>query len=401
MKPKGQHPHERLKAISLSRDMKPGRYADGNGLYLYVDKSGAKRWVLRTNVHGKRRDLGLGGLALVGLADARKKARDYRRIAREGGDPVVLRKKVREGIPTFEMAAREVYRHLAPGWKNKKHGEQWMNTLTAYVFPVFGQKPVDTIDTSDTLKALTPIWYDRPETARRVRQRIKTVMDWAKVRGFFIGTNPVEGLSRVLKPVKKENHHKALEYIHVPTFVEKLRASDNGEPVKIAFELLILTATRTNEVLSATKSEFDLDNALWIIPKSRMKADREHRIPLAPHCIEIVKRAFTLAGDSEYVFPGRRADKPLSNMALLMALRRMGHDFTVHGFRSTFRDWAGDRTNFPRQVCEAALAHTNRDKVEDAYLRTTFFEKRKELMNTWAAFATSQKGEVITLRLQK
>lgn len=400
MKRKGKHPHHELAATKVKNLKEPGRYVDGNGLYLIVDPSGAKRWVLRTVVHGKRRDMGLGGVTTVSLAEAREKAAALRKLARSGGDPLAERRKDHTPIPTFEQAAREVYASHSASWKNRKHAAQWIKTLEEYVFPVFGDRRVDYIDTPEVLKALSPIWLTKPETARRVRQRIGVVMDWAKAQKFRSGDNPIRGVTKGLpKQTDRPEHHVSLPYAEVSGFIRDMRASDSNEITRLAFEFLILTATRTNEVIGARWSEINLKEKVWTLPKERMKAKVEHRVPLSPRCLEILKRARELAGeDSDYVFPGRTPGEPLSNMAFLMTLRRMGCTFTAHGFRSTFRDWAAERTNFPNDVCEAALAHSVKDKTEAAYKRSDLFERRRDLMTTWAAFATEGKAKVLPLR---
>lgn len=401
MPPKqGKHPVNALTAVGVKKATKPGRYADGNGLYLVVDPTGAKRWVLRVVVKGKRRDIGLGGVSTVSLADARVEAMRLRGMARKGGDPLAERRKEKKVIPTFQEAAETVHRAHEKSWKNAKHRDQWINTLREYVFPHFGEKLVSEVDTAEVLSALNPIWLAKPETARRVRQRIKAVLDWAKAARHRSGDNPATDIHKVLpKQPRQHEHHAALPYSQVPAFIRKLHKSDCTESAKLAFEFMILTAARTGEVVQAKWSEIDLQAKTWTIPAARMKAHKEHRVPLSPRCVEILKAARQLS-DGDYVFPGRRKGH-LSNMAFLMTLRRMGLDVTAHGFRSSFRDWAAERTNFPREVAEAALAHVVEDKVEAAYRRTDLFDRRRQLMTTWAAFATSAKGDVVPLRKTK
>lgn len=384
----GKHPQKALSSVRVNSLSTPGRYADGNGLYLIVDPTGAKRWVLRTIVHGRRRDIGLGGLRLVSLAVAREKAAEYRRIAREGGNPLELRRQTEAIIPTFADAAKATLEHHKSAWKNAKHADQWINTLTTYVFPVFGETRVDRVETADVMRALAPIWLTKAETARRVRQRISTVMDWAKAAGFRSGDNPVDGVAKGLpRQNGKKAHFDAIPYAKVPSFIGSLQTVATSEIARLAFEFLILTAARTNEVLGAKWSEFDLDQAIWKIPAERMKADREHRVPLSPRALTIVKSAQAISTSEVLVFPGRSADKPMSNMVFLMILRRMKADFTAHGFRSAFSDWASETTNFPREVCEMALAHAIKDKTEAAYRRGDLFEKRCKLMEAWSRFA--------------
>ncbi|NEU96954.1 DUF4102 domain-containing protein [Bradyrhizobium sp. UFLA 03-164] len=394
-----KHPEKALTVVQIRALKKPGRYADGNGLYLKVAESGAKRWELRTVVRGKRCDIGLGGLKLVSLAEAREEAQKYRKMARDDGDPLAEKRRARRVMPTFKQAAEAVHKEHAKAWKNAKHGDQWINTLKAYAYPAFGDRRIDQIDTPEILKALSPIWLTKQETARRVRQRIGTVLDWAKAAGHRTGNNPVEEISKALpRQSERKSHHAALPYIEVTAFLQQLK--EEGEPTKatLAFEFLVLTAARTNEVLEARWAEIDLEQAAWTVPASRMKAAREHRVPLAPRCIELLRHAKQLAAGSELVFPGRSNDKPMSNMVLLMIMRRMKSTYTVHGFRSAFRDWASERTNFAREICEAALAHIVKDKTEAAYRRGDLFEKRRELMATWAAYVEARGAEVITLR---
>jgi integrase len=332
-------------------------------------------------------------VSLVSLAEARDKAQHYRKLAREGGDPLLERRKARQVVPTFAQAAEQVYAEHKASWKNTKHTQQWLNTLQQYAFPYIGTRLVDKIDTPDVLRVLSPIWLTKPETARRVRQRIGTVLDWAKAAGFRVGDNPVVGVAKGLpKQGDRDDHHTALPYAQVPEFLSRLRVSDSSETMRLAFEFLILTASRTSEVLGARWSEVDLVERIWVVPGERMKAGRSHRVPLSERAVEILARAREIGGGSDYLFPGRGGAKPLSNMVFLMALRRMKLDITAHGFRSSFRDWAAEQTSFPREVCEMALAHVIENRVEAAYRRGDLFEKRCDLMKTWANFATSGQG---------
>ncbi len=390
-KPSGRHPEKALSAVRIRALKAPGRYADGNGLYLVVDPSGAKRWILRTVVLGRRRDIGLGGLSYTSLSDAREEAARLRKLARSGDDPLAERRRSRRIVPTFKAAAETFHASHSSGLKNVKHQKQWLASLEADVFPAIGDRPVDQIETADVLKVLTPIWLSKPETARRVRQRIRTVLDWAKASGFRSGDNPLDGISKVLpKQPALRGHHAALPYQQVPAFIQALRADSAGESTRLAFEFLILTGARTSEILNATWDEVDLGGGRWIIPARRMKAGVEHRVPLSPRALEIIEAAQMLRGTSLYLFPKPESNKPLSNMVFLMALRRMHRDeVTPHGFRSSFRDWAAEQTQFSRAVCEAALAHTLRNRTEAAYNRTDLFARRRELMEAWSAFATS------------
>jgi integrase len=388
----GTHPNKALSPIRVRNERKPGRYADGNGLYLVVDPSGARRWLLRTVVMGKRTDIGLGGLRVVSQAEARVEAERLRKIARAGGDPLAERRAAKRITLTFQDAAKQVHDAHKGSWRNPKHSEQWINTLTQYVFPVFGKKPVNAIETADVKQALNPIWVSKPETARRVLQRIRTVMDYAQASGLRNGHNPADGVRKGLpKQRGAQSHHAALPYREVAGFVKKLRKVDASASARLALEFTILTAARTSEVLNAKWNEIDLKTKTWTIPPDRMKAGREHRVPLAPRCIAILRGARKLDANSHYVFPGSADDKPLSNMVFLMLLRRMELKITTHGFRSSFRDWASEQTSFPNAVCEAALSHVIKDKAEAAYHRTDLFEKRRELMREWARFCGGSK----------
>jgi integrase len=377
---------------------RPRRLADGGGLYLLVAPSGTKSWILRTVVKGKRSDLGLGSVSLVSLADAREEAARLRKIARSGGDPLASRRQEQRVVPTFEAAAKQVHAAHSASFRNEKHRKQWLSSL-GDVFATFGAKRVDAVTSADLLAALSPRWLERPETSRRVLQRVRVVLEWCKAQGYCVGNNAADGLTKVLpKHRAVRGHHAALPYQQAPAFIQELRAIEATEAVKLAFELTILCATRTAETLKATWAEIDLDAGVWTIPGDRMKAGVAHRVPLTPRCVEILQRAKVLAGDRPEIFPGRARSKSLSNMVFLMTLRRMKRtDMTAHGFRSSFRDWAAERTNFARAVCEAALAHSLRDKTEAAYNRTDLFEKRRELMASWEAFVTTAPAQVISL----
>ena len=305
MKQKGRHPDKALTATKVRQLSKPGRYSDGNGLYLIVDPSGAKRWNLRTVVHRRRRDIGLGGIKLVSLAEAREKALFYRKIARDGGDPLVEKRREQRFVLTFEEAARAVHTERLAAWRNSKHATQWINTLATYAFPFFGNRRVDQIETPDVLRALSSIWLTKPETARRVKQRIGVVFDWAKAAGHRTGDNPVDGVLKGLpRQPERVRHHAALPYSEIPSFVRSLRNQRKSQIMRLAFEFLILTAARTNEVLLANWDEIDLDRNLWTIPAERMKVGREHRVPLGARSQKILRRTKLLAADSELVFPG-------------------------------------------------------------------------------------------------
>lgn len=290
--------------------------------------------------------------------------------------------------------AREDHQSLAESFRNPKHAAQWITTLETYAFPIMGKLPVDKIEPKEILAALSPIWIKTPETARRVKQRMKTVFDYAKAKGWRSSGNPVEGISMVLPKHngKTKEHFSALPYGEVPDFIQALRVSKGYASVKLAFEYLILTAARTSEVLLAKWNEIDPDTRTWTVPADRMKAHVEHRVPLSERCIEILQaaREISMSG-GDYIFPGRKHGKPLSNMAFLKTLRDMKRsDITAHGFRSSFRDWAAEKTNTQRSVVEAALAHQVESKVEAAYFRTDLFDKRRDLMRSWEKFVTAK-----------
>lgn len=386
---RGRHPVNALTAVQVRNLKTSGRFADGNGLYLVVDESGARRWLLRTVVRGKRRDIGLGSALLVPLAEAREKAQVLRKIAREGGDPIVERDKGKREVPTFKKAAETVHEEHSPSWKNPKHAAQWINTLKQYAYPTIGDRPIDQIDTPEILRVLGPIWLTKPETARRVRQRIGTVFDWAKASGHRTGDNPIEGVARGLpKQTDTAKHHAALPYVEVPKFIGALWESDSGIIAKHAFEFLILTASRTSEVLEGRWDEIDLDAELWTVPASRMKAGRVHRVPLSERCVTILNEATAYRGTSPYLFHGRTEKKPMSNMVFSKIMKALKIPATPHGFRSSFRDWASETTSFPREVAEMALAHTIENKVEAAYRRGDLLEKRREMMQAWSKYTT-------------
>ncbi|WP_414462714.1 tyrosine-type recombinase/integrase [Hyphomicrobium sp. DY-1] len=379
-----------LTALFVEKVKTPGRYGDGNGLMLVVDSSGASRWVLRIQVHGRRRDVGLGGTSVVSLAEARDLAHEIRRKAKAGADPVAVRRAEREGVPTFSDCAKVVHAALLKTWKNGKHGDQWLTTLETYAFPIVGKRPINRVETADVLRILSPIWTDKPETARRVLQRMRTVIDHATAAGHRSGENPCRLVKMGLPKQNDEpEHHAALPYAALPAFMIKLRGAGDYDPmIRLALEFLILTAARSGEVRGAPPAEFDLKAKLWTVPPERMKGGKEHIVPLSPRAIEIIGEAQKLAPNAEFVFASKRTGgKPLSDMALTMLLRRLKVDATAHGFRSTFRDWVSEETDFPSEVAEMALAHEIDSKVEKAYRRGKLLEKRRALMIAWATFA--------------
>lgn len=372
----------------------PGHYVDGEGLALVIGRRGGKSWVLRTMIQDRRRDVGLGGVSWVSLAEAREKAREARKIAREGGDPIAAR-RANVACPSFSEAAIKVHAEQVVGQgKNEKHKAQWINTLTTYAIPHIGDKSVREISQADILAVLSPIWTEKPETARRVRQRIRTVMDWTRTAGHYQGVNPVEGVEKGLaKQRDTVKHHSAMPWAEVPDLLPVLGDSIAAQALKF----LILTAARTGEVIGATWSEFDLDERLWVIPAERMKAKKEHRVPLTDDALQILEGMMGL--DDSFAFPGQKRGKGLSNMAMAQLLKRIGHgDVTVHGFRSSFRDWAAERSGMPREIAELSLAHDVGNAVERAYRRSDLIEQRKILLERWAQFTNQTLGMVVRLK---
>src|SRR5262245_36504156 len=356
---------------------KPGKYSDGGNLYLIVSETGARKWVLRFTWRGRAKEMGLGSATSVPLADAREKAASARRKIAQGVNPIEARKRD-GGIPTFGEMADDVRETLSTGFRNEKHKAQWKSTLKTYAAPLRG-KPVDTITTDDVLTVLKPIWTTKAETASRVRGRIEKVLDAAKAKGFREGENPARWrghLDHLLpRPSKLERaHHAAMPYEKLADFIADLRQRE--ATAALALEVCILTAARSGEVRGLRWTEIDLDKGLWTVPAERMKAGRVHRVPLSGRAVAILKQlAETETG--EFVFAGQNPGKPLFNIAMRMVLRRMNVHATVHGFRSSFRDWAGNETSFPREVVETALAHVVGNKVEQAYRRSDALEKRR------------------------
>lgn len=387
----------KLSAAKVAKTSKPGHYGDGGGLWLQVSASGTKSWVFRFARAGRAREMGLGPLHTITLAEARERAADCRKLLVDGIDPIERRNAGRQTAAaeaaralTFDQCAEQYIESHRAGWRNDKHAAQWTATLATYASPIFGKLPVAAVDTALVMKVLSPIWVEKTETAKRVRGRIESVLAWATVQGLRHGDNParwrnhLDKLLAAPEKVAKVEHHAALHYTAVPEFLRELRAQP-GTSAR-AVELVILTAARTSEVFNATFSEFDLQAKTWVIPASRMKAGREHRVALSDAAVALVRAAAPEDG-SDYVFPGAKEGRPLSNMAGLQLLKRMGRtDITVHGFRSSFRDWAREQTNFPREVAEAALAHVVKDKTEAAYARGDVLAKRAKLMQAWADY---------------
>jgi integrase len=386
-------------AESISR---PGMHSDGGGLYLQVtegtDGSIRKSWLFRYSVNGRERQMGLGPLKDIKLATARLRAAEARELRRSDRDPIVEREALlaknrsrSAAVMTFSDCATAYIAAHRPAWRNVKHANQWKRTIETYCAPVFGKAPVQTIDVSMVMQVIEPMWSTKSETASRLRGRIERVLDWAKVRGFRDGENPARwrGHLELQLParakVRKVKHHPALPYAEIPEFMIQLRSRD--AVAARALEFAILTATRTGEVIGAKWAEIDLKNRIWTIPSDRMKAGREHRVPLSEGVLRVLARTSKIR-ENEFLFPGDRRSA-LSDMALLMLLRRMDHsDITTHGFRSTFRDWVEEQTDTSRAIAESALAHTIGDAVEAAYRRGDLFEKRCTLMAQWSDFCS-------------
>jgi integrase len=384
---------ERLKPLDVQR-LPPGLHPDGGGLYLQVAPGGGRSWLYRYSLHGKEHRVGLGSVSAVPLKLARQLAGQARQLRATGVDPLTQKRERRNEhliaqakSVTFRQCAENYIAAHEAGWRNPKHRQQWRSTLETYAFPVIGALPVQSIDTDLVIKVLEPIWRDKTETASRLRGRIELILNYAKVRKYRDGANPAawRGHLDILltRPTKiaPHEHHAALPYAEIGNFMSDLRGRQSTSAR--CLEFLILTAARTGEVVGALWGEFDLATKVWTVPATRMKGNREHRVPLSNRAVEIV-RLMQERRENDFVFPGRSGG--LSNMTLLAMLRTMGRPVTAHGFRSSFRDWAAEQTNVPREVAEQALAHTISDKTEAAYRRGDLFEKRRALMQAWAEY---------------
>ena len=388
---------------------KPGKYCDGDGLWLEVKDTGARRWFFRCTINGKRREPGIGPYPKWTLAQARKKADLMRAQVENGLDPLNLPPDPEKiAIPSFTQAAARFIRTNRRGWSNLKHQRQWASSLRTHALPILGHLPVDQIDTQHILAVLTPIWTKKTETAKRVQGRIENVLNWAIASKHRAGPNPAAwrgNLAQILpRPAKVASvrHQPALPWAEVPAFVSDLGRT--GSISALALEFLIRTTTRTQEVLGATWAEINLDTAIWRIPAARMKARRPHDIPLPPACLDLLAQVPRLPGNP-YVFPGTRPGRPLSAMALLMAMRKRGHgvhgeksDAVPHGFRSSFRDWCGETTPHPRDVVEMQLAHVIENQTEAAYRRGNMLAKRLKLLEDWNTYLDRPAAKIIPIR---
>jgi integrase len=391
--------------LFVKKHKTPGLYGDGGNLYLQITNANARSWIFR---YGSRY-AGLGSAFNVSLEEARDLAYEYRKLLREGVDPLEV-KRTKQAQARLEAAKAITFKQCASAyieshkaaWKDAKHLQQWTNTIEQHCGPI-NDLPVQQVDTEGTLAVLQPIWATIPESASRLRGRIETVLDWAKVRGYRSGENPARWRGHLDKllprtsKVRKVAHHAALPYAQVPEFITKLR--QRHSVTARALEFTILTAARSGEVLGARREEFDLDAAVWAVPADRMKGGREHRVPLSAPALQIIQSMMTKTG-GEFIFPGGSPGERLSDKVLHKVLRRMGVAATVHGFRSGFRDWAAECTHVANEVCEAALAHTVGNKVEAAYRRSDLFEKRRALMDAWSRYCsnTDDAATVVSLR---
>lgn len=399
---------ERLNALAVKAAKSPGYHLDGNGLHLQVSRAGSKSWVYQFTLHGRRREMGLGPLSVLTLSEARARTRECRHMVLDGVDPISARKAKQmtaaaasAKVLTFKDCTDRYIADKRAEWSNAKHAQQWENTLATYANPHIGQLPVSAIDTGLVRKCLDPIWTTKTEAASRVRQRIESVLDWAKVHGYRNGDNPaawrghLEGVMAKPSKIAKTENHAALDYAAARSFIASIRTHDGV--AAIALEFTILTAARTGETIGARWAEVDLKAKAWTIPADRMKAGIEHTVPLSDRAASLLKGLKAENDGSPWVFPGAREGKPLSNMAMLELVRgtntrnAAGEPITVHGFRSTFRQWCAEQTSYPRELAEHALAHRLPDKVEAAYQRSTMLEKRRVLMNDWAAFLTKKR----------
>ncbi len=384
-----------LSATRVKALKEPGRYSDGGGLHLYISKAGRKSWVHRITVEGRRRDLGLGGFPAVSLARARERAADNRVAVAEGRDP--LADKHAPTMPTFSEAARTVHVANKPRWRNAKHAASWIQTLDRHAMPTLGNTPLDRIVRGDVLRVLTPIWTTRPETARRVRQRMRTVFRWAMAHGFMEANPAGETIDGALPPMPKVKAHlRSLPYEKVGSALESVEASQASMATKLCFRFLILTAARSGEARGATWDEIDLQGKVWRVPPERMKAGVEHRVPLSRQVFDVLEGAIALRDESGLVFPSPlKLGSPMSDMTLTKVLRSAGlaDRATVHGFRSSFKNWTLEQTDTPWAVSEAALAHVLGNSTEQAYARSDLFERRRVLMQQWADYVTGSERQ--------
>ena len=396
-KPRGRHPLNALTPVFVRNVNQAGRYCDGQGLYLDVRPTGSRGWIQRLTIRGRRAELGLGGFPLVSLKEAREKAFANRKLAREGGDPRAG-KRESKSMPTFADATRTVWKQLRPGWRSPRHAQLWLGSLERHVLPHIGKMPIAEVTSADLIGILAPIWHEKASTARKLRQRIRAVLEWA-VAMDLRPDNPCDRIGPVLGAQGKVvRHMRALPHRKVAAALQSVQASNARPVLKLAFEFLVLTATRSGEVRRAAWTEIDRDEGVWTIPARRTKGNREHRVPLSRRALEILKEARAVGGVGPFVFPSVRG-KPVGNTAMAELLRRLRIAAVPHGFRSSFRDWAAEETDHPREVAEAALAHKVRNPIEAAYRRTDLFERRRRLMDDWADYLAGESRDPAAGRL--
>jgi integrase len=390
---------DRLTALAVKNANKPGFYHDGGGLYLQVSRFGTKSWILRYTIDKKTRDMGLGPLLDWTLAEARDRAKQYRQLIDDKRDPIEhrnaeqkARAAERDSRKTFEQCAIACHEDKETLWKNTKHKAQWISTLSSYAFPVVGSMNVADVGKKEVARVLEPIWLSKQETASRLLQRIRVVLGWASAHDYYpsYDLKMWDELPNLLpgRPKKKENHYSSCPYVEAGALMQRLRQLTISETLKLCFEFTVLTAARSGEARGALKSEINFESKMWVIPDNRMKMDKAHSVPLSDRAIEVLMQAYELAPDSKFAFPNLGSDQPFSDQAFTKVVLRenLKVEYTAHGFRSTFRTWAGEKTKYPREVCEHALAHDIADKVEAAYARTTFVEQRRLLMQDWADY---------------
>ena len=386
----------KLTAKFVENVSEAGKYYDQHGLFLHVRPSGAKKWLQRYTFQGRRREIGLGSAKIVSVATARKNAHQNLVLVSEGIDPIED-KKLDNIIPKFEVAARKVYEDNRPTWRNAKHAAQFITTLETYAFPVIGNMSVKEINSSHILRILSPIWVTKAETAKRVRQRLSTVFKYCIAQQWRTDDPANIAIVEALpNPKRKVQHRKSISYNDVSGFIETVSKSSAGLSTKLGLEFLILTATRSGEVRNARWDE--VNGSLWTIPAERMKAGVAHRIPLPSRCIEILEEAKTISQGSGFIFEGTKPNKPLSENTFNKLMKELGLEVHAHGFRTSFRTWTQEKTNYPREIAEAALAHSLRDKAEAAYARSDLLEKRAEMMEAWAQFISKDASEIVQIR---
>lgn len=386
----------KLTAKFVEHVTEAGKYYDQYGLFLHVRPSGAKKWLQRYTFQGRRREIGLGSAKIVSVATARKNAHQNLVLVSEGVDPIED-KKQDSVIPKFEVAAREVYEDNRPTWRNAKHAAQFITTLETYAFPIIGSMSVKEINSSHILRILSPIWVTKAETAKRVRQRLSTVFKYCVAKQWRTDDPANIAIAEALPNLKKKvQHRKSISYNDVSAFIDTISNSSAGLSTKLGLEFLILTATRSGEVRNARWDE--VNGSLWTIPPERMKAGVAHRVPLPLRCMEILAEARNISQGSGYIFEGTKPNKPLSENTFNKLMKELGLEVHAHGFRTSFRTWIQEKTNYPREIAEAALAHSLRDKAEAAYARSDLLEKRAELMEAWAQFISADTSDIVQIR---